>query len=460
MAVKRLKATSLYVLYLKYLAVFCVSTILMILILYALLICGIVSGVVMPANYAEQTVRQVSQKIVDTEEFDEEMIPFPCKYVLFDEHAKVLCTNMEQQEIVKAQDVWMNAAVYTNEWYTIIQRKDSVCIITYDMYPHFSSPLLHKLIPNPQWCGIILFFIGFLTMAVVIAYSFGRKLKRELEPIIEATESIRKQDLNFSVKATRIQEFNTVLESIQDMGSALEESLKQQWSLEQNRRMQLSAITHDIKTPLTIINGNVELLQESELSSSDKELLEYIQMGSDKIEYYLRLLMEAAQTENGDIERSELFSVHDCIQEMELLAKAQCKAKNIVLTIQKGVLPKSFYGDKELIYRAVSNVLKNAIEYTPELGTIEFIIDGTDNRLTFTVSDSGKGFSDEGLRFATQEFYTERKERSGKHYGLGLFIAKKVAERHNGALLLTNKDGGCGAAVTLIINRIDDKANH
>ena len=41
-----------------------------------------------------------------------------------------------------------------------------------------------------------------------------------------------------------------------------------------------------------------------------------------------------------------------------------------------------------------------------------------------------------------------------------LFIAKKVAERHNGALLLTNKDGGCGAAVTLIINRIDDKANH
>lgn len=152
--------------------------------------------------------------------------------------------------------------------------------------------------------------------------------------------------------------------------------------------------------------------------------------------------------------------IREVLEIVSLTDTGKNKAKNIVLTIQKGVLPKSFYGNQELIYRAVSNVLKNAIEYTPELGTIEFIIDGTDNRLTFTVSDSGKGFSDEGLRFATQEFYTERKERSSKHYGLGLFIAKKVAERHNGALLLTNKDGGCGAAVTLIINRIDDKANH
>ena len=59
-----------------------------------------------------------------------------------------------------------------------------------------------------------------------------------------------------------------------------------------------------------------------------------------------------------------------------------------------------------------------------------------------------------------QEFNTERKERSGKHYDLGLFIAKKVAERHNGALLLTNKDGRCGSAVTLIINRMDVKVNH
>ena len=55
-----------------------------------------------------------------------------------------------------------------------------------------------------------------------------------------------------------------------------------------------------------------------------------------------------------------------------------------------------------------------------------------------------------------QEFNTERKERSGKHYDLGLFIAKKVAERHNGALLLTNKDGRCGSAVTLIINRVEN----
>lgn len=451
MAIKKQKAIRLYWLFLKYLTVFCISTILLLVTLYAILLLGINSGAILPANYAEQAVRQIGEHIADMEEFDEAAIPFPCKYVLFDEYFHVLTSNMNLYEIEKAQDVMMNSTVYINEWYTMIHRKDSVCVISYDMYPHFSSPVLHKLLPNPQWCGIILFLVGFFAIAIVIALAFGRKLRQELEPIMEATASIKRQELHFDVHATRIQEFNTVLDSIQEMSTALEASLKQQWSLEQNRKMQISAITHDIKTPLTIIRGNTELLQESELCLEDKELLEYIQTSSDKIEKYLGLLIEATKAENGAVVKAELFSVGACIQELEVLAKSQCKAKNLVLMMHKETLPESFYGDKELIFRAVSNILENAIEYTPEHGEVEFIIAGTDEQLTFTVADNGAGFSEDSLRMATQEFYTERKERSGKHYGLGLFIAKTVAKRHNGELLLTNKADGLGAVVTLMI---------
>lgn len=451
MAIKRQKATGLYWLFLKHLAIFCFSTVLLILTLYAILLIGIISGFILPANYAEQAVRQIREQIAEMEEFDEAVIPFPCKYVLFDENTIVLAGNMNQQEIEKAQEVMINSALYSNEWYTIIYRKDSICVISYDMYPHFSSPFLHNLLPNPQWCGIVLFFVGFFLIAIGIASVFGRKLKKELEPIMEATEAIKKQELHFDIKATHIREFNMVLDSIQDMSEALEDSLKQQWQLEQNRKMQISAITHDIKTPLTIIRGNAELLQDSSLSAEDKELLEYIQTSSDKIENYLSLLMEAAKAEKENEMRAEHFSVNACIHELELLAKSQCKAKNITLTIQKETIPESFYGEKELIFRAVSNILVNAIEYTPELGEIEFMIRGSSNQLTFTVADSGTGFTEDSLRLAPQEFYTERKERSGKHYGLGLFIAKTVASKHNGELLLTNKEEGHGAVVTLIV---------
>lgn len=454
MAIKQQKATGLYWLFLKYLAIFCFSTVLLILTLYAILLIGISSGFILPANYAEQSVRQIREQIADMEEFDETIIPFPCKYVLFDENTNVLAGNMNQQEIEKAQEVMTNSAFYTNEWYTIIHRKDSVCIISNDMYPHFSSPFLHKLLPNPQWCGIVLFFAGFFMIAMRIAYVFGRKLKKELEPIMEATEAIRKQELHFDIHATRIREFNTVLDSIQDMSKALEDSLKQQWKLEQNRKMQISAITHDIKTPLTIIRGNAELLQESSFSTENTELLEYIQTSSDKIESYLSLLIDATKAENGSEIKAEHFVVSTCIYELELLAKSHCKVKNINLTIQKDTIPESFYGDKELIFRAVSNILANAIEYTPELGEIEFLISGNSNQLAFTVADSGTGFTEDSLRQATQEFYTERKERSGKHYGLGLFIAKTVASKHNGGLLLANKEEGHGAVVTLIVKNL------
>ncbi len=455
MAIKKKKAIGLYRLFLKYLAFFCFSIILLIFTLYMILIIGINSGFILPANYAEQTVRQISEQIADMEEFDETVIPFPCKYVLFDKNTKVLSSNMNQNEIAKAQEVWKNSAVYTNSWYTIIHRNDSVCIVSYDMYPHFSSPVLHKIIPNPEWCGIILFFIGFFTMAVVIAFAFGQKLRKELEPIMEATEAIKRQDLHFDVNATKIREFNTVLESIQDMSVALEDSLKHQWRMEKNRKMQISAITHDIKTPLTIIKGNTELLQESELSSEDKELLEYIHTGSDKIEKYLGLLMSAAKAEKDNEIKPQNFSVFTCIEELEMQTKAQCKAKNITLIAKKEALPEVFLGDKEIIVRAVSNILDNAVEYTPEQGEIEFKIGGNTEQLTFTVVDNGNGFSQDSLRFATQELYTERKERSGNHYGLGLFIAKSVAEKHNGELLLANKADGHGAVVTLVIRKIN-----
>lgn len=455
MAIKKQKAIGLYRQFLKYLAFFCISTVLLFLTLYVILIIGINSGFILPANYAEQTVRQISEQIAIMEEFNESIIPFPCKYVLFNENSTVLSSNMNPKEIAKAQDVWINSAVYTNEWYMIIHREASTCIISYDMYPHFSSPALHKIIPNPEWCGIILFFVGFFTIAVGIAFAFGRKLKKELEPIMEATEAIKRQDLHFDVTATRIREFNTVLESIQDMSEALRDSLKQQWSLEQHRKMQISAITHDIKTPLTIIKGNTELLQESEISPDDMELLEYIHASSDKIEKYLGLLMAAAKTEKNDELKPEKFSVSACIEELELQAKAQCKAKNIMLITEKEALPELFFGDKELILRAVTNILDNAIEYTPASGEINFIICGNNNQLTFTVADSGKGFTEDSLRFATQEFYTERKERSDKHYGLGLFIAKSVTEKHNGKLLLANREGNCGAVVTLVFGEIN-----
>lgn len=445
------KDTSLYKLFLRYLAEFFLFTIIWFIVLVAIFGVGLWSGFILPANYGEWAIEQMEEKIAQSEEFDETLIPYPCTYVLVDIEGNILSSNMTEKESGKAQEAVKNTNLYSKERYLVIERKDSFCIVNYDMYVHFASPVINKWLPYPEVLMVILFFTGFLAIAVIIAVLFGRKLKKELVPIIEATDSIRKQELQLYFKATKIREFNTVLNSIKDMKKALEKSLKRQWSMEQNRKMQISAITHDIKTPLTIIKGNAELLQESKLLPEDKELLQYILISSNKIEKYIELLMETAKAESNDEIKKENFSVNECILEIEMQTKAYCKAQNITLFTKKENLPDSFYGDEELIIRAVSNILDNAVEYTPMQGQIEFTITGSEDKLVFRVADSGNGFSEKNLHCATEQFYTECEERSGKHYGLGLFIAKSVAIRHNGELLIENRQDGSGAVVTLIV---------
>lgn len=399
MEIKKAKATSLYMLFLKYLAAFFFFTMLLIAINFVAFNIALNSGFILPANYAEQVIQQMKEQIAESETFDDSLVPFPCNYVLIDENGTIISTDMSQKEAKMAQEALMKSGPYSKKQYLSIQREDSSCIISYDLYAHFSSPFLHKWLPNPEILEWILFFTEFLAIAVMIALAFGRKLKAELVPIIVATDAIKRQELHWEAKPTKIREFNVVLDSIESMSAALESSLKQQWDMEQNRKM----------------------------------------------------LMAATRAENEDDFHPGNFSIRECVREIEMQAKAHCMAQKISLVTQMETIADDFFGDRELIVRAVSNILDNAIEHTPVNGKIKLEIIGKKDSLSFGVTDTGNGFSQNSLKSATQQFYTEHGERSGKHYGLGLFIAKSVAQKHKGELLLANRQGGCGAEVTLIL---------
>ncbi len=451
MEMKSKKSRSLYTLFLRHLAVFIILTILLIAAIVLSFYYGMTSGAILPANYAEQAIEQAKEQIKNSQPFDERVIPYPCTFALFDNNDNLVSGNMTNKEIVKAKEVLHNNTKAPISRYLLIHREDGYCIIQYDLQAHFASPTLHKVFPMPELLAILFFLVGFLLIACVIASRFGKKLNAELSPLITATDAIRQQELDFEVSPTHIQEFNTVLNSIDEMKIALGNSLKQQWNAEQNRKTQISALAHDIKTPLTIVKGNTELLLEAELSEADKELLEYIDASSDKIEQYLALLMSAAKAESSVNFNPKSFSVDEFISEIKLEATALCLPKNITLTTDIRDLLETFYGDKVLLVSALSNILANAIEYSPPHGNVAISISGKEDMLTFTITDSGKGFSFASLKNATQQFYTEKEERSGKHYGMGLFIAESVAKKHYGQLIIANKVEGCGAVVTLIV---------
>lgn len=450
MEIKHLKAPTLFSLFLKYLIAFCVSNLMVAAIFISLFLYALNSGFILPANYAQMQLTQSKEALESSQPFDEDLIPFTCTYALFDKDGRLLEGNMEKTDIEKAQTILSGNGQTAYKYFFFAEREDGYCFVQYDMLTHFASPRLHRIIGKPELLFIILFIACFILLTILTAMKFGKKLKTQLAPLIAATNAIKEQELTFQITPTKVKEFNAVLDSIEDMKVALKESLEHQWEEEQNRRTQMAALTHDIKTPLTLVKGNAELLMESELQKEPLELAKTIHHSSEKIEQYLALLMDTAIIDNLSAFTGEVFSIDDLITEISVQAKALCQPKQLDFTLLCKKTPDTFYGDKTLIFRGVMNILDNAAEHSPLQGKISFCVRRISHGLELIVTDEGKGFSAASLKQAANQFYTEQQERSGKHYGIGLYLAKSVAEKHGGMLTLSNHAEG-GAVVTLTL---------
>lgn len=455
MDLKWLKTTTLFRLFLRYILIFCSVIVFCAMAFMMSFLYGINTGVILPANYSESELQSVESQLRESEMFDESLIPFSCTYILINQDGTLESSNMSEDEVLQIQKSLTEKPYFPSSatvQYKLINRLDgSSLLIKYDILAHFASPMLHNLFPKPELLIIVVLFILFILLTLIIALAFSKRLKIELVPIEQATTAIKEQDLHFEIRTTRIKEFNKVLQSMDELKIALTDSLKQQWEMEENKSNQIAALVHDIKTPLTIIKGNTELVLEGELAVQDNDLLENILHSSVKIESYIDLLMLATTLSNPAMVNKQLFSLPDFIMTMEKQGESLCRYKNIELIVERHNIPPTIMGDVTLIGRAVLNILDNAIEYAPSGSQIVFRITGKDDDIHFTVIDNGKGFSVEGLKNATAEFFTEKVERSGKHYGMGLYIVDSVAEKHGGKLLIANRNDTSGAVVTLII---------
>lgn len=197
---KVMRTISLYKLFLRYLAVFCMTTVLLLGVIVLSVEAGFRSGFVLQANYAERAVGEVRDRIAQSEPFDRTLIPFPCTYILLDKKdGKIVESDMDPEEIERARDriraLLNNTSQDAMHQYVLIQRDDTVCVVCYDMYVHFASPVLDRWLPKPELLWLLVLLGLFLLNAFVTAVRFGRRLNRELEPIVEAVDRIACREL-------------------------------------------------------------------------------------------------------------------------------------------------------------------------------------------------------------------------------------------------------------------------
>ena len=118
-------------------------------------------------------------------------------------------------------------------------------------------------------------------------------MRTQLSPLFEATRQVAEQNLDFEVRHSKIKEFEDVLCSFANMKDNLKISLEKQWNAEQLQREQIAALAHDLKTPLTVIQGNIDLINETELDDEQRLYAGYI---TESV--FLEILMYAADWTN------------------------------------------------------------------------------------------------------------------------------------------------------------------
>lgn len=408
-------------------------------------------GLIMPANYTENQILKNKSDISNSEKFDESLLPKHTSYVYLSLDGDIIQSNMSEEIKWMAKGFHDGEVISTPSISFIeIKRSDGYIVINYQVVPFYTNTWMERHFPKINSLFITLLIVFCFISTTIITLIWVRRITKQLLPMLEASDKIAKQELDFEIGSSNIKEFNDVLNGLEKMKMALGDSLRENWIQEENKRSQISALTHDLKTPISVVQGNAELLNMTELTNEQKTYVEYIIKNSARISDYTKSLM--TMNNSSKLEFLNLQKV----KVSEIIARVREIAKEITLVneraLSESVNDKDAFVDIDikLFERVIQNVLSNAVQYSPDETNIELIITAEAKKLSISVVDSGFGFSDEDLIRGAEPFYRGDKSRhSSTNYGLGLYNASKIMSLHNGRIILENNFNKNGAKVKL-----------
>lgn len=434
----------------KYIACFCIVAV--ILGLLDLLLFGVLaeSGFILPANYYEQLIEKHRNEIAQAKDVNM-IIPKECDYAVYNSEGKMLQGNVLEEKSQKMWNIARNEQAGTwPYYYKIIQRNDGVCVVEYTLASSFANSTFKKYIPNPELDFALIFVVFFVIEIIIISKCFRRRILKEMQILKDTTKNIQMENLDFKINYSNIIEINEVLSALDKMKMKLNESLKKQWKMEEIRKEQIASLAHDIKTPLTIIKGNSELLNELELNLNQKEFNNSILSAADSIECYTKSLMEIIRSDKEAAIQKKQIDLEKFMQNIIEQSQSMSINKNLKFITEIKEIPKFILADEEALKRAIINVISNSVDYSEVNGKILFSANMIGKNLKFIIEDSGRGFSQEELQYATVQFFQGDKSRNSKnHYGMGLYIVRKLMKQHDGNIELENSKELSGAKVIL-----------
>ena len=412
-------------------------------------------GLTTYGDYSEIRANELAPILAATPDLSDVQIPMGIEYALLDKNYQLIETTLDETELEQAMRYATTGANDQNlqKRYLLVTRENEYVVLQYYIGAQYTNEWMNEHLPSPDILLIVLIAAGGLFVCLLLTTRFAKKLRLQLVPLFEATSEVAKQNLDFEVGHSNIKEFEDVLISFSHMKESLKASLEQQWKAEQMQKEQIAALAHDLKTPLTVIQGNADLISETELDEEQRLYAEYIGCSSEQMQLYIRTLIDISRAATGYQLNIEDIDLPAYIKQLREQIDALCQTKKIGLQMEIENLPAVLSADKLLLERAIMNVVNNALDYSPQDSSISISMIGNKGSLEISVTDAGPGFSQEDLMHAEEQFYMADHSRSSDlHFGMGLFITKSIIRQHGGQLILSNSKKTGGARVTISIS--------
>ena len=283
------------------------------------------------------------------------------------------------------------------------------------------------------------------TIALILALALGYLLTKPVKELETAALKMAEGDFSQRVNIKNSPELRSLGESFNHMAESIQKA-------KESRTALTADISHELRTPLAVQRANLEAIQDG-IYPLTQENLSIILEQNNMLSHLVDDLHTIAKTDDNEFTLIlEEMDIPKLIKSSIDAFHAQTEKKNIRIEFNtKDKIP-LIKIDIFRFQQVLNNLIKNAIRHTPAGGKIEIITKKTDNALVINVSDNGSGIPVESLPRIFDRFYRADDSRSREKggAGLGLTIAKRFVEAHNGSLTANNNPGG-GAIFTITL---------
>lgn len=228
---------------------------------------------------------------------------------------------------------------------------------------------------------------------------------------------------------------------------------------ERNQTVELIAdLSHQFKTPLANIVMDTELLQDPALDEDTrKEFLEHARSQADKMQWLMADLLKASRLENGVIRfDAENAGIKETIAKALSSVYAQASDKDIELIVEEFQDFKLWHNPKWTA-EAMSNLLDNAVKYSPEKGRIQITLTRLDIYTKITVTDEGIGIPESEYNLIFKRFCRGRNAGGREGSGLGLYLAQLIVQHENGYITVASREGNGSSFSMFLLNEKEEK---